>query len=343
MSTLNKTGLRVAAAGAAAALALAVGAPAFAQETDPENPENTESTETTPEGETTEETPTEEAPTQEAPAEDDTAENPGSDSEVVDEKDPAVEEVPETEIPDGELPELGEDEEEDFGSFYSYVYVDEVLQGADIGATVEAHPEFYIEEAPENPDDVAATVLVFNDSTSLESIENGEEWELTYHAWAYAPYDNCNIWEWGVTCVVTDFEGESETTYGLDNPLYFDIIDEVDDNDAAPYYAVDVDAATLEEVLAEGVYDLETDNQLGLHEIEPTEGEWWYGFGTFYFEAGQALPDVPTADQPGTGGGQLPTTGNSSIILISSASAALLAGAVVFFMLRRRKAAGTWE
>ncbi|GAA2166151.1 MULTISPECIES: LPXTG cell wall anchor domain-containing protein [Glycomyces] len=340
MSTLNKTGLRIAAAGAAAALTLAVGAPAFAQ-----NDGETTEEATTPAAETTEtpaaettETPTPGA-TEEAPAE----ENPGENSEVVEDKDPNLEEVPETEVPDEELPELGEEDEEDFGSFYSYIYVDEVLQNADNGETVEAHPEFYIEEAPENPEDVAATVLVFNDSTSLESIENGEEWELTYHAWAYAPYDNCNVWEWGVTCVVTGFEGESDTTYGLDGPLYFDIIDEVDDNDAAPYYAVDVDDATLDEILAEGVYDLESDNQLGLTEIEPTEGDWWYGFGTFYFEAGQALPDVPTADQPGTGGGQLPTTGNSSIILISSAAAALLAGAVVFFMLRRRKTAGTWE
>ncbi|MFG3338603.1 LPXTG cell wall anchor domain-containing protein [Glycomyces sp. NPDC048151] len=341
MSPLNKTGLRVAAAGAAAALALAVGAPAFAQETEPENPENTENTETTPAAE--ESTPEAEATTEEAPAEENPAEEeaPGAGSENAEEKDPALEEVPETEVPEGELPEAGEDDEDEFGSFYSYSYIDEVLQNANLGESVEAHPEFYIEAAAENPDDVAATVLVFNDSVSLASIE--DVWELTNHAWAWAPYDNCTVWEWGTTCVVLDFEGEAGTTYGLDAPLYFDIVDEVDDNDIAPYYAVDVDAETLDLVLEEGYYDLETDNQLGLTEIEPTEGDWWNGFGAFYFEAGQALPDVPTAEQPGTGGGQLPTTGNSSIVLISSAAAALLAGAVVFFMLRRRKAQATWE
>ncbi|GAA2125548.1 LPXTG cell wall anchor domain-containing protein [Glycomyces algeriensis] len=335
MSTLNKTGLRFAAAGAAAALTLAVGAPAFAQSESP----STEASETpvaeteTPVTET--ETPATDA-TPEAPAE----ENPGGDSEVAEEKDPALEEVPENEVPEGELPEAGEEDEGDFGSAYSYLYIDEVLQGADLGESVEAHPEFYIEAAAENPDDVAATVLVFNDSVSLESIEG--EWELTNHAWAWAPYDNCNVWEWGTTCVVTDFEGEADTTYGIDAPLYFDIVDEVDDNDVAPYYAVDVDAATLEEVLAEGYYDFETDNQLGLTETEPTEGDWYYGFGAFYFEASEALPNVPTAPAPG-GGGQLPTTGNSSIILISSAAAAVLAGAVVFYMLRRRKTATNWE
>ncbi|MEU5154407.1 LPXTG cell wall anchor domain-containing protein [Glycomyces sp. NPDC021274] len=336
MSSLNKAGLRFAAAGAAAALTLAVGAPAFAQTENP-SPEASE----TPVAETeTPVTETSETPAPDTSTEAPDAENPGGDSEVVDEKNPDLEEVPENEVPEGELPEAGEEDEEDFGSAYSYLYIDEVLQGADVGESVEAHPEFYIEAAAENPDDVAATVLVFNDSISLASIE--DEWELTNHAWAWAPYDNCTVWEWGTTCVVTGFEGEGDTTYGLDAPLYFDIIDEVDDNDIAPYYAVDVNAEELEAVLEEGYYDLETDNQLGLTEMEPTEGDWYSGFGAFYFEASEGMPNVPTAPAPG-GGGQLPTTGNSSIILISSASAALLAGAVVFFMLRRRKAAATWE
>lgn len=341
MSPLNKTGLRLAAAGAAAALTLAVGAPAFAQ---PTEDATTPATDATPETEATptpEADATEEAPAAETPA-DDAEEAPGGDSEIVEDKDPALEEVPEAEVPEGELPAAGDEDEDDFGSAYSYLYIDEVLQNANVGESVEAHPEFYIEAAAENPDDVAATVLVFNDSVSLASLE-ADEWELTNHAWAWAPYDNCNVWEWGTTCVVTGFEGEADSTYGVDAPLYFDIVDEVDDNDIAPYYAVDVNAEELQAVLEEGYYDLETDNQLGLTEIEPTEGDWYFGFGAFYFEASQGLPEVPTAEQPGTGGGQLPTTGNSSVILISSAAAALLAGAVVFVMLRRRKTATTWE
>lgn len=333
MSTLNKTGLRLAAAGAAAAIALAAGAPAFAQEEtpteDPTTPAETESTETATE-DTETETETEE-------------ENTGDDSQVDEEKDPAEDEVPENEVPEGELPAEEENtEEEGWEHIYSYQYLDQILQGANEGESVLAQPEFYVEEAAENPELTAATVLVFTDSMSFTDLMESDEWNLTHHAYAAPAYDNCMIWEWGATCIVTDFEAEAGKTYTPSEatPLYYDIVGEVDEDDAAVYYAVDVDEAGLQELLAdeEAYYDLESDNQFELVETEGSEGEWYYDFGLFYFEADLALPDVPTADEPG-----LPVTGNSSIIMVSSAAAALLAGAVVFFMLRRRKAAQHWE
>ncbi|MQM25702.1 LPXTG cell wall anchor domain-containing protein [Glycomyces albidus] len=330
MSTLNKTGLRLAAAGAAAAIALAAGAPAFAQEETPSDeattPAETESTETEA---TEEETETED-------------ENAGDDTEVEDEKDPAADdEVPEQEVPEGELPaENEDDEDEGWEHVYSYQYLDQLLQGANEGESVLAQPEFYVEEAAANPELTAATVLVFTDSMSFSDLLEDGSWNLTHHAYAAPMYDNCTIWEWGATCIVTDFEAEAGKTYTPSEatPLYYDIVGEVDEDDAAAYYAVDVDAAGLEEALAEGFYDLESDNQFELVETEGSEGDWFFDFGLFYFEADLVLPDVPTADEPG-----LPVTGNSSIIMVSSAAAALLAGAVVFFMLRRRKAAQHWE
>jgi LPXTG-motif cell wall-anchored protein len=330
MSTLNKTGLRLAAAGAAAALALAAGAPAFAQE------EPTEDTATTP----AEETATESAP------EETGEENAGGSEEVEEEKDPeAVEEVPEAEVPEGELPAEGEGEEgaeEGWEHIYSYQYLDQLLQGANEGESVLAQPEFYVEEAAANPELTAATILVFTDTVSLENLLADGSWDLTYHAYAAPWYDNCTIWEWGATCIVTDFEAEAGKTYtpSEETPLYYEIVGEVDEDDAAAYYAVDVDAAGLEEVLAEegATYDLDSDYQFELVETGGSEGDWFYDFGLFYFEADLVLPNLPTAEEPG-----LPVTGTSSIIMVSSAAAALLAGAVVFMVLRRRKAAENWE
>ncbi|GAA1675798.1 hypothetical protein GCM10009830_23040 [Glycomyces endophyticus] len=323
MSTLNKTGLRLAAAGAAAALALAAGAPAFAQEE-------------TPADEAT--TPAETATETEA-VETEEEEN----SEVEEEKDPAEAEVPEAEVPEGELPEQEEEEDgadEGWEHVYSYQYLDQILQGANEGESVLAQPEFYVEEAAANPELTAATILVFTDTMSLEDLLVDGSWNLTHHAYAAPGYDNCTIWEWGATCIVTDFAAEAGKTYTPSEatPLYYDIVGEVDADDAAAYYAVDLDAAGLEEALAEGWYDLESDNQLELVETEGTEGDWFLDFGLFYFEADLVLPNLPTAEEPG-----LPVTGSSSIVMISSAAAALLAGAVVFLVLRRRRAAENWE
>ncbi|GAA2300036.1 hypothetical protein GCM10009853_065500 [Glycomyces scopariae] len=328
MSTLNKTGVRLAAAGAAAALALAAGAPAFAQEETPSDDATTPAetaTETAPAGTEEEEAGTEEEHT-----------------EAGEQKDPEdLEEVPEAEVPAGELPaEEDEGEEEGWEHVWSYQYLDQLLQGANEGESVLAQPEFYVEEAAANPELTAATILVFTDTMSLEDLITDGSWNLTYHAYAAPYYDNCTIWEWGATCIVTGFEAEAGKTYTPSEatPLYYDIVGEVDADDAAAYYAVDVDAAGLEDALSEGFYDLESDNQFALVETGGSEGDWFYEFGLFYFEADLVLPNLPTAEEPG-----LPVTGGSSIVMISTAAAALLAGAVVFTVLRRRRAAENWE
>jgi len=324
MSSLNKTGLRLAAAGAAAALALAAGAPAFAQETaEEENPVDTTSSPAVDEG-------------SESPATDETSspatEDPEGDSEVEDDKDPAGEE----EVPEEDLPETPADDDEEWEDVYSYAYLDDVLEGANVGESVLAEPQFRI-DGESLLEDPAATVLVFTDSTSLESIFSGEDWELTYHAYANALYDNCVTEEWGVTCLV-EFAPEVGKTYGLsdESPLYYDIIDEVDDDDAAAYYAWDIDAEELDGWIADG-YSLGGENNLSLVETaEIEDGGYFNDFGLFYFQADLVLPEFPTGEP------ELPTTGNSSIILISSAAAALLAGAVVFYLMRRRKTAANW-
>ncbi|WP_304608802.1 LPXTG cell wall anchor domain-containing protein [Glycomyces amatae] len=253
-------------------------------------------------------------------------------------------EAPEGEDPGGvQEPELpGE------GAHYSYTFLDQVLEDAAPGSTVNADPQFHVADAPE--ENRVATVVTFTDSISLESIAS-EDWENSHRAYAEVYYDNCYVTEWGVTCLLIDFAPEEGATYGLaaESPLTFAVTDEgVTEDDVAAYWAEDLDDAELGDFLdATGIsldYN-ENANLLSLVETEPSEnGDFYIGYGLFLFLADiDDVDGLPGHETDGEASEQLPTTGNSSIVLVSSAAAALLAGAAVFYVMRRRKTAASWE
>lgn len=342
MSTLNKTGLRLAAAGAAAALALAAGAPAFAQETEPENPENTENTETTPEGEIAE---TPEGENTEPEADDTEAEDTETDTEETDQ-----EEV----IEDGDdlEEEIEEDTEEeaDEESYFEFAYLDQVLQGADVGSTVTADPQFQAWGTAS--EDRVASLVWFTDAVDFDRWIDEEnaytEEELSDNsATVLDEYENCakdGIW---LVCAVDGWTHEDGKIYGPSeaSPINYLVEDEVSEFGMSVYAAFDVNQAELDEYVDYLGVDLENGSQFELVELDGADAapeDYFVGVeGWIFFEA--SLDDVPHPNLPGTEDPSLPSTGNSSIVLISSAAAALLAGAVVFFFLRRRKTAANWE
>ncbi|WP_205328129.1 LPXTG cell wall anchor domain-containing protein [Glycomyces sp. YM15] len=321
MSTLNKTGLRVAAAGAAAALTLAVGAPAFAQDetTAPADP-------TTPAADATTEPETDATTEPEAGTEAATTEA------ETEEEGPEVTEPP----VDEELPEIAEE-----GFEYEFAFLNHILTGANPGETLTAFPHLRVNGESGLGDERGATVLWFEDSSDVDAWFNEGELVFTDAVDVIADYDNCDRFEETVYCVLTDFDPQVGTTYtpSEDTPVLYEVLKAVTEADGAAYGAYDITKDELAIEIEAGL-DPESDNNLTLVETEwDIEDEYFSDyFGWVFFEGDdRGWGQVPGSEDP------LPTTGNSSIILVSSAAAALLAGAVVFFMLRRRKAATTWE
>ncbi|MDA1362234.1 LPXTG cell wall anchor domain-containing protein [Glycomyces luteolus] len=319
MSTLNKTGLRVAAAGAAAALTLAVGAPAFAQTEAPEDA-------TTP---ATDASPSPETETESTPATD----TETTETETEEEEAPVVTEPP----VDEELPEASEE-----GYEYEFAFLNHILTGANPGETLTAFPHMRVNGESGLGDERGATVLWFEDSSDVDAWFNDGELVFTDAVDVIADYDNCDRFEETVYCVLTDFDPQVGTTYtpSEDTPVLYEVLNAVTEADGAAYGAYDITKDELAIEIEAGL-DPESDNNLTLVETEwDIEDEYFSDFfGWVFFEGDdRGWGQVPGGENP-----ELPSTGNSSIILISSAAAALLAGAVVFFMLRRRKAATTWE
>ncbi|MCC3764643.1 LPXTG cell wall anchor domain-containing protein [Glycomyces sp. TRM65418] len=336
MSTLNKTGLRLAAAGAAAALTLAAGAPAFAQETPAADDTNT----TPAADETTtpaaDETSADDATT--APADDATSEA-GDDTAGDDADNEVIDDI------ESEVEQNAEDEEEDY---YEFLYLDQILQGADAGSTVSADVQVQVTGTP--AEDRASTLFFFTDAVDFDKWTDPDnaytDEELTDEsAKSIDAWDNCakdGIW---LVCIVDDWSPEEGKTYAPTAPVQYLIENEVSEFGMSVYAGWDLDQHLTELYATELGLDLENGNQFSLAELDESEigpeEDFAYVEGWIFFEAslGQ-LPNVPTAEEPVEA---LPSTGNSQTIMISSAAAALLAGAVVFYLLRRRKAAATWE
>jgi LPXTG-motif cell wall-anchored protein len=318
MHALKKNALRVTAAAGAAALALAASAPAFAQdpgeeETTPapvegleENLENNEEPDETTEGDD-----------EDGLGEDNDGEDGTEDDEDGKEED------------DDLLPELPEEFEDD--EHYTYAYVDDFLADANPGDLITGAPQFRIDGAP-LIEDPAATLLVFTDSTSLESVFSGGDWELTYNAYAVAEYDNCTTEYWGVICVLTDFAPEPGVTYtpSASTPVAWEIVEAVTEDDAAVYWASDIDDETLQILEADG-YNLGGSNNFSLVKTDELDEEYWNDFGLLYFIGGLADDDE-----------KMVVTGSSTITLIAAAGAAAVVGAGALFLVRRRKAVQAW-
>ncbi|WP_335989588.1 LPXTG cell wall anchor domain-containing protein [Glycomyces sp. MUSA5-2] len=304
MSPANRTGLRLAAAGTAAALALAAGAPAFAQDETAQAPSGPAGTESTAA---------------------DSTENEATEAE-------------ERQDPEGPAEAPGP---QAWSHGAVYRYADQHIEGANMGTAVTARPEFMVDEAAPDPELTAATILVFTATVDRDDLLLHDERNPTYNGYPAPGYDNCTVWEWGATCILTDFAPEAGQAYTPSEatPLTFEITGEVTAADAAPYHAVDVDAAGLEAALAEpgAHYDLDGDDRFSLVETDGS-GIWHSGYGMFLFESDPVRPELPTEEEPA-----LPVTGGSATVLVSSAAAALLAGAVVSAVFRRRRTAGNWE
>ncbi|THV24377.1 LPXTG cell wall anchor domain-containing protein [Glycomyces paridis] len=329
MSTLKNTGLRLAAAGAAAALTLAAASPAFAQETETPADDAT----TAPAGENTE-----------APATDEDAEE--STEETTEEAAPEGEDG----AGDGDIAEEIEEDTEEAADeeVYQFAYLDHLVTGANVGETVSASPQVYVEGAPSK--DRVATLIWFTDTVDYERWL--EDWfdfsEVgTGHASVVDEYDNCDrSYDGMMGCIVTGWNPESGKTYqpSAETPIDYLVEGEVDYNDIAVYSAFDLTQEDLDFYLDLGGYDLEGANQFALAEAPADETApleyFFYGEGWISFEADidDIHPNLPGGEDPA-----LPTTGASQGVMIGSAAAAVLAGALVFFFLRRRKTAANWE
>ncbi|THV40951.1 LPXTG cell wall anchor domain-containing protein [Glycomyces buryatensis] len=330
MHSLNRTGLRVAAAGAAAALTLAAAAPAFAQNDDDEIVTDDETTtEEIVDDEITDETGTGD----DAPAEDD---------EIVTDDETTTDEETEGEDVEDEADPIAEDEFELEDSFeYEFAFLNHVLLGANPGETLTGHPEIRVNSESSMADERAATVLWFEDSSDVYAWFEEGELVWTEAVAVIADYDNCQKDDHFVYCVLPEFDPEVGTTYtpSEETPVLFEVLQAVTEADGAAYGGYDIDQAGLEEAEAAGMV-FEGDNQLTL--VESNEGisdeyfsEYW---GWIFFEGDErGWGNVPPSE------GELPKTGTSSTIMISAAAAALAAGAGVFMYLRRRKTAQNWE
>jgi LPXTG-motif cell wall-anchored protein len=335
MSPLNTTGLRLAAAGAAAALTLAVGAPAFAQD----------------------ETPTvDDAST---PATDDTSTPVGDDASS-----PADDSSPEgddTSTPEGdENPDDAEDDLEDEieedteeaaeEEYYEFAFLDNWIEDVSVGETVTAAPQIQVEGS--SSIDRVGTLVWFTDTVDMNAWYE-EEWTdfsevATGHATVVDEYDNCSKVVTGhLACIVTDWNPEEGKTYApsADSPVNFLVEGQVDEQDISVYSAFDLTAEDLEFYIDWLEVDLEGANAFSLSEVPASEvgDEDYFFYGEAWILFVAAIDDIPHPNVPGEDDPSLPSTGNSSIVLISSAAAALLAGAVVFYLLRRRKTAANWE
>jgi LPXTG-motif cell wall-anchored protein len=329
MSTLNKTGLRLAAAGAAAALTLAAGAPAFAQ------------------GD----------PTSEAPAGDPTTEAPVTDNPVTEDpatEDPATEEPPagDDEAPEGDVEEELEEDTEaaEEEEYYEFAFLDNWIEDVSVGDTVTAAPQIQVEGT--SSIDRAGTLVWFTDTVDMNRWYE-EDWfdfseVATGHATVVDEYDNCSRVVTGhLACIVTDWNPEEGKTYApsADSPVNYLVEGQVDEQDISVYSAFDITSEDLEFYTEWLEVDIEGANAFSLSEVASSEvgDEDYFFYGEAWIMFVASIDDIPHPNVPGGETPSLPSTGNSSIILISSAAAALLAGAVVFYMLRRRKTAASWE
>jgi LPXTG-motif cell wall-anchored protein len=337
MSTLNKTGLRVAAAGAAAALTLAVGAPAFAQdETEPAEA-TTPATDATTEPETGTETEPEQAESETATEEAATEE--AGDDEVIENEEDLGEEI-----------EEDTEEEAEEENYFEFAYLDQVFEGADKGETVTPDPQFQAWGTA--PEDTVASLVWFTDAVDFEKWVGEEDWESEEDlsdnsVTVLDEYENCAKDGLYLVCIVDGWAFEDGKIYGPSeaSPVNYTVEGEISEFGMSVYGGYELNQEDYDLYTEYLGIDLESGSQFALAELGEGDAapadEFVAVEGWIFFEA--SFEDVPHPNVPGGGDPQLPTTGNSSIILISSAAAALLAGAVVFFMLRRRKAATTWE
>lgn len=323
MSTLNKSGLRLAAAGAAAAFTLAAGAPAFAQ-VDEETP--------TPEEETS--APATEEPTTEAPEGGDETTSPAADDESEDENEGEPEP---TEPPVDEDPNESED-----GFEYEFAFLNHILSGANPGETLTGAPQIRVNGDSSLGEDRAGTVVYFGDSIDTDLWLDEGEVEFTEAVEVIADYDNCIRFDHEVYCVLTDFDPQVGTTYtpSEDTPVLFEVLKTVSDVDGAYYGAYDINQEGLDDALADGL-DPAGENTLTLVETGSEISDEYFSdyYGFVFFEGDdRGWGDVP----PAGGGDELPETGSSMTLVLTSALGAIAVGAVVFFVLRRRKTAENW-
>lgn len=329
MSPLNKTGLRLAAAGAAAALTLAAGAPAFAQTT----PEADEETTSPVDKETIAPSPGGDATT--TPADENSTSPDGDETTTPADEDPTS------------PGEGGMDEEEDY---YEFAYLDHLVEDANVGDTVTASPQIQVSGSPMS--ERVGTLIWFTDTVDMDAWYEGDWFDFsevaTGHATVLDEYDNCSKVVVGhLACIVTDWNPEDGKTYApsAGSPVNYLVEGEVDDQDISAYSAFDIVEEDLEYYTDWLEVDLDGSENFSLTEVDPADvGDEEYfiaGEGWIMFMAG--VEDAPHPNLPGNDGEPLPKTGNSSTVLISSAAAALLAGAVLFFLMRRRKAEASWE
>lgn len=243
---------------------------------------------------------------------------------------------------DHELPEEpeGPDGPRDGGR---YSYLDHLVHGSTVGATVNAAPQVLVTEPA--GDYRVGSLIEFTDAIDIAMWSDPDTWYPGYDmdtdtASVLDEYDNCDKWEVSLFCAVVDWTPQAGTTYqpSLDTPVRYDIDAEAGDGQLAVYKVSDLSEAALEYYLEEFDIDLDGPKQFSMSEsTDPASAD--------DFTAGEGRITFSTAVEavPSTPGKPLPVTGNPSIILISSSAAALLAGAVVFLLLRRRKTAATWE
>jgi LPXTG-motif cell wall-anchored protein len=335
MSPLNTTGLRLAAAGAAAALTLAVGAPAFAQG---ETPTVDDASTPAADDASTPVTDDQSSPADDSTPEGDDTSTPAGDDASDDAEDGAADDLEEG------AEEAAEEE------YYEFAFLDNWIEDVSVGETVTAAPQIQVEGS--SSIDRAGTLVWFTDTVDMDAWFE-DEWTdfsevATGHATVVDQYDNCSKEIPGfLACVVTDWNPEEGKTYApsADSPVNYLVEGQVDEQDISAYSAFDLTAEDVEDFTTILEIDLEGPNAFSLSEVPASdvgdEDYFFYGEAWILFVA--AIEDIPHPNVPGEDDPSLPSTGNSSIVLISSAAGALLAGAVVFYLLRRRKTAANWE